>query len=110
MKEAAVKIHALGAKHVLIKGGAKLGTDKAIDILYDGKEFTVFETAKIDTTYTHGAGCTYAAAITAGLAQGLSVPEAVTQAKTFVTQAIQHGFPINSYVGPTYHAAHRLKG
>jgi pyridoxine kinase len=108
MKQAAIKIFALGPKYVLIKGGAKLRTANAIDILYDGKEFTVYETPKIDTEYTHGAGCTYAAAITAGLAQGLTVPEAVTKAKEFVTQAIQHGFPINSYVGPTYHAAHRL--
>ena len=108
MKAAAAKIHALGAKHVLIKGGAKLGTEQAIDVLYDGQTFQVFETPKINTTYTHGAGCTYAAAITAGLAQGLTVPEAVARAKQFVTQAIAHGFPINSYVGPTYHAAHRL--
>ena len=68
----------------------------------------MFESQKINTEYTHGAGCTYAAAITAGLAQGLGVPEAVAKAKNFVTLAIQHGFPINSYVGPTYHAAHRL--
>lgn len=108
MKEAAIKIFDLGPKHVLIKGGAKLGTDQAIDILYDGKDFTVFETPKINTEYTHGAGCTYAAAITAGLAQSLTVKEAVAKAKQFVTQAIQYGFPINSYVGPTYHAAHRL--
>ncbi len=108
MKEAAAKIHSLGSQYVLIKGGAKLGTDNAVDILYDGKDFTVFETPKINTEYTHGAGCTYAAAITSGLAQGLPVPAAVAQAKKFVTQAIAHGFPINEYVGPTYHAAHRL--
>ncbi|NMC31499.1 MAG: pyridoxine/pyridoxal/pyridoxamine kinase [Veillonellaceae bacterium] len=110
MKEAAVKIHALGPRYVLIKGGAKLGTDNAVDLLYDGRNFNLYETPKIDTAYTHGAGCTYAAAVTAGLAQGLAVPAAVAQAKTFVTQAIQHGFPINAYVGPTYHAAHRLAG
>lgn len=108
MKEAAVKIHALGPKYVMIKGGAKLGTDNAIDLLYDGSEFSVFETPKIHTEYTHGAGCTYAAAITAGMAGGLNVPDAVAKAKRFVTQAIGHGFPINQYVGPTYHAAHRL--
>jgi pyridoxine kinase len=108
MKQAAIKIFALGPKYVLIKGGAKLGTDNAIDLLYDGKDFTLFESPKINTEYTHGAGCTYAAAITAGLAQGLTVPDAVAKAKNFVTLAIQHGFPINSYVGPTYHAAHRL--
>ncbi|MDU4962364.1 MAG: pyridoxine/pyridoxal/pyridoxamine kinase [Sporomusaceae bacterium] len=108
MKAAAAAIHTLGPKHVLIKGGAKLGTEAAIDVLYDGSEFTVFEAPKIDTPYTHGAGCTYAAAITAGLAQGLPVPAAVKQAKDFVTLAIAHSFRLNDYIGPTYHAAHRL--
>lgn len=108
MQEAAVKIHALGAKNVFIKGGAKLGTENAIDILYDGREFVTLESPKFDTSYTHGAGCTSSAAITAGLAKGLPVREAVEQAKTFITAAIRHGFPLNSYVGPTYHAAHRL--
>lgn len=108
MKEAALKIHALGAKNVFIKGGAKLGTESAIDILYDGREFVTLESPKFDTSYTHGAGCTSSAAITAGLAKGLPVREAVEQAKTFITAAIRHGFPLNSYVGPTYHAAHRL--
>lgn len=109
MKAAAEKIFALGPKNVLIKGGSKLGTATAVDVLYDGNEFEVLESAKIDTPYTHGAGCTYAAAITAGLAQGLPVRAAVKQAKAFITAAISHSFPLNSYVGPTYHAAHRLK-
>ncbi|EGO64503.1 pyridoxine/pyridoxal/pyridoxamine kinase [Acetonema longum] len=109
MKAAAAKIYELGPRYVLVKGGAKLGIAAAIDVLYDGSRFEIFEASKISTTYTHGAGCTYAAAITAGLAQGLSVPLAVKQAKEFVTLAIQHSFPLNSYVGPTYHAAHRLK-
>lgn len=108
MREAAVKIHALGAKNVFIKGGAKLGTASAIDILYDGREFMTLESPKFATTYTHGAGCTSSAAITAGLAQGLPVRAAAEQAKKFITAAIRHGFPLNSYVGPTCHAAHRL--
>lgn len=108
MREAAVNIHALGSKYVLIKGGTKLGADRAIDLLYDGKEFVTFEAPLVSTQYTHGAGCTYAAAITAGLAEGLAVTEAVARAKDFVTQAIQGGFPLNSYVGPTFHAAHRI--
>lgn len=108
MKNAAVKIHELGAKNVFIKGGAKLGTATAIDLLYDGKDFITLESPKIDTTYTHGAGCTSSAAITAGLAKGLSVQQAVEQAKAFITSAIKHSFPLNSYVGPTCHAAHRL--
>ncbi len=108
MKAAAAAIYKLGPKNVLIKGGAKLDTSDAVDLLYDGNEFTVLHSPKINTTYTHGAGCTYAAAITAGLAQGLPVHEAVKQAKDFITAAIQAAFPLNKYVGPTYHAAHRL--
>nr|WP_092074625.1 pyridoxine/pyridoxal/pyridoxamine kinase [Dendrosporobacter quercicolus]NSL47584.1 pyridoxine/pyridoxal/pyridoxamine kinase [Dendrosporobacter quercicolus DSM 1736]SDN05947.1 pyridoxine kinase [Dendrosporobacter quercicolus] len=109
MKAAAIAIHQLGPKNVLIKGGAKLGTPTAIDLLFDGEEFEILESPKIDTKYTHGAGCTYAAAITAGLAKGLTVREAVRQAKTFVTTALAHSFPLNKHVGPLCHAARRLK-
>lgn len=108
MKEAAKRIHSLGSRYVLIKGGAKLGLANAVDILYDGKEFTVLESPKLDTVFTHGAGCTYAAAVTAGLAKGDSVPAAVHKAKQFVTRAIQHGFSLNQYVGPVNHFAGRL--
>ena len=110
MKQAAEKIHALGAKYVLIKGGSKLGTDKAIDLLYDGETFDILESEKIETTYTHGAGCTYAAAITAELAKGKPVKEAVQVAKEFITAAILHSFKLNEYVGPTHHGAYRRFG
>ncbi|MCM3006632.1 pyridoxine/pyridoxal/pyridoxamine kinase [Priestia koreensis] len=109
MKEAAKKIHALGAKYVLIKGGNKLAHEKAIDLLYDGKEFEILESERIETTYTHGAGCTYSAAITAELAKGKSVREAIHVAKEFITEAIRHSFPLNQYVGPTNHGAYRNK-
>ena len=72
MKEAAAKIHELGAKYVMIKGGSKLQTEKAVDLLFDGKEFKLYESEKIDTPYIHGAGCTFAAAITAQFAKGNS--------------------------------------
>lgn len=107
MKTAAEKIYALGAKYVLIKGGAKLQHEKAIDLLYDGDSFMIFESERIETTYTHGAGCSFSAAITAELAKGKSVQEAITVAKAFITEAIRHGFPLNQYVGPTNHAAYR---
>ncbi|MED2762406.1 pyridoxine/pyridoxal/pyridoxamine kinase [Bacillus thuringiensis] len=107
MKEAAKKIHALGAKYVLIKGGSKLGTETAIDVLYDGETFDLLESEKIDTTNTHGAGCTYSAAITAELAKGKPVKEAVKTAKEFITAAIRYSFNINEYVGPTHHGAYR---
>ncbi|QCJ44937.1 pyridoxine/pyridoxal/pyridoxamine kinase [Bacillus sp. S3] len=108
MKEAAVKIFDQGAKFVLIKGGGKLHSeDKAIDLLYDGKEFRIYESEKLETTYTHGAGCTYSSAITAELAKGKSVYEAVDVAKGFITAAIQQGFRLNEFVGPTWHGAYR---
>jgi pyridoxine kinase len=110
MKEAAEKIHALGAKNVLIKGGSKLAHEKAVDLLFDGKEFRLFESERINTTYTHGAGCTNSSAITAELAKGKSVIEAVQTAKDFITAAITHGFKLNEYVGPTMHCASRLYG
>ncbi|SHE36667.1 pyridoxine kinase [Seinonella peptonophila] len=109
MKQAASIIKELGAKYVLIKGGSKLQHEQAIDLLYDGETFTVLESERINTTYVHGAGCTYAAAITAELSKGQAVPEAVQYAKRFVTEAIRHGFKLNQYIGPTLHMAHRLK-
>jgi pyridoxine kinase len=110
MKEAAVKIHALGTKYVLIKGGAKLGTEKAVDLLFDGETFELLESEKIETTYIHGAGCSYAACITAELAKGNSVRDAVYTAKKFVTEAIRNGFPLNEHVGPLRHSALRKFG
>lgn len=108
MKTAAVKIHDLGAKNVVIKGGSKLASEeKSIDLLYDGKDFTVFEAEKINTTYIHGAGCTFSSAITAELAKGSSVREAVEVAKEFTNAAISQGFRLNEFVGPTWHGAYR---
>ncbi|WP_433745546.1 pyridoxine/pyridoxal/pyridoxamine kinase [Falsibacillus pallidus] len=106
MKEAARKIHELGAKNVVIKGGKQLQHDNAVDLFYDGSEFTLLEAEKVDTSYNHGAGCTFAAAITANLANGLTVEAAVRDAKKFVTAAIQHGFKLNEYVGPVMHGAY----
>ncbi|MGE8204931.1 pyridoxine/pyridoxal/pyridoxamine kinase [Heyndrickxia sp. NPDC080065] len=106
MKEAAVKIHDLGAKNVVIKGGKQLVHEKAVDLFYDGKDFTLLEGEKFETTYNHGAGCTFAAAITAELAKGSSVKEAVSTAKKFVSAAIEHGFKLNQYVGPVMHGAY----
>lgn len=110
MKEAAAKIHELGAKYVLIKGGSKLNHEKAIDLLFDGQEFKIYESDRIETTFTHGAGCTYASAVTAELAKGKTVYEAVETAKEFITAAISHGFKLNQYVGPTMHGAYRQFG
>lgn len=105
MKQAAEKILELGTENVVIKGGVGIEDEQAVDLFYDGKEFALFKSDKLDTTYNHGAGCTFAAAITANLAKGTSVKEAVENAKQFVTAAIKHGWKLNQYVGPVRHGA-----
>lgn len=108
LKQAAIDLHQLGARYVLVKGGRLKGP--AVDVLYDGETITTFEAPRIDTVNTSGAGCTYSAAIAASLAKGMSVTEAVKRAKSFVTTAIEHGFTYTEMVGPTYHAAERKNG
>ena len=105
MKIAAAKTHALGAKNVVIKGGKALATENAVDLFYNGTEFKLLETEKVASTYNHGAGCTFAASICANLANGLSVEEAVIEAKQFVAAGIKHGWALNEYVGPVMHGA-----
>lgn len=108
MKKAAAILHEQGAKNVFIKGGAKLGGETALDVFFDGKNFEVLASPLLATTYTHGAGCTTAAAVTASLAKGDAPLTAVRKAKEFVTRAIANGFALNQYVGATLHAAHRF--
>ncbi|EAG2871415.1 pyridoxal kinase, partial [Listeria monocytogenes] len=106
MKQAAEKIHQLGAKYVVIKGGHRLPGAKAIDLVYDGESFLLLESEKIATDFNHGAGCTFSAAIAAGLAKGKPVVESVRLAKAFVTAAIKEGVVINPYVGHVWHGAY----
>ena len=102
MKRAAERIHALGPKFVLMKGG-HLETDAAVDYLFDGTEFIEFRAPRIDTPNTHGTGCTFSAAITAFLALGLEPPEAVRLAKDYLTTAIEQSFPLGHGHGPLNH-------
>jgi hydroxymethylpyrimidine/phosphomethylpyrimidine kinase len=76
---------------ILLKGGHLAG-DRAVDLLFADGKVTEFSAAKIFGVATHGTGCTYSAAITAGLAKGLSLEEAITQAKKFVTDSIARHF------------------
>jgi hydroxymethylpyrimidine/phosphomethylpyrimidine kinase len=99
MREAARRIAGLGAGAVLVKGG-HLADDDALDILWDGGEFTEFRIARVESRHTHGTGCVYSAAITAGLARGLSVAEAVGKAKGFVHAAILSAPGIGGGSGP----------
>ncbi|WP_024831308.1 bifunctional hydroxymethylpyrimidine kinase/phosphomethylpyrimidine kinase [Ruminiclostridium josui] len=101
MKKAALRIYEMGADSVLLKGGHLDGD--ALDILFDGKEFYIYSTKRIQTKNTHGTGCTLSSAIASNLALGLSFPAAVEKAKAFVTMAIEHSLEIGKGHGPTNH-------
>jgi len=99
MKEAALAIHEMGARNVLVKGGHLKG--RPVDLLYDGDSFREFVAERIQTRNTHGTGCTFSSAITTLIAQGLAVPEAVGKAKEFLTDAIRYGIDLGRGHGPT---------
>jgi hydroxymethylpyrimidine/phosphomethylpyrimidine kinase len=101
MEEAARRIHKLGPRHVLVKGGHLKGD--AVDLLYNGREFTAFQGPRIESDNTHGSGCTFSAAIAASLAQGRPLAEAVRDAKAYVTRAIREGFALGRGVGALRH-------
>jgi hydroxymethylpyrimidine/phosphomethylpyrimidine kinase len=103
MKEAAVRIAALGANAVLIKGGHLEGD--ATDILYWRGETAEYRSPRIRTTHTHGTGCTYSACITAELAKGRDLPRAVDIAKRYITRAIQTSPGLGKGSGPVNHHA-----
>jgi hydroxymethylpyrimidine/phosphomethylpyrimidine kinase len=107
MRKAARRIHRLGAKHVVIKGGHLKG--RAVDLLYDGKRFEEMVAPRMKTNNTHGTGCTFASAIATLLARGEPVDEAVRKAKTFITLAIQSGLPLGKGHGPTNPSAYVLR-
>ncbi len=101
MEEAARRIGKLGARHVLVKGGHLKGD--AVDILWNGREMTAFQVPRIESSNTHGTGCTLSAAIAAGLAKGRPLGEAVREAKAYVTKAIREGFALGRGVGQLRH-------
>ena len=104
MLRAAEKLIEMGAANALVKGGHLEGD--AIDVLVtqDGTPHE-FRAPRIATRHTHGTGCTYSAAITAGLAKGLALTEAVRAAKAFVTAAIRTNPGLGSGSGPLNHFA-----
>lgn len=101
MEEAAIKIHALGAKNVVVKGGHLSGD--AVDVMYDGSSFSYIKGIRIDTKNTHGTGCTFSSAIAASIAKGYGVLEAVKTAKQYINGAIEHSIELGHGVGPTNH-------
>jgi hydroxymethylpyrimidine/phosphomethylpyrimidine kinase len=108
-REAAKLLYDLGVKNVVIKGGHDENQNESIDLLYDGNEFTTFTSKRVQTKNTHGTGCTFSAAVTAELAKGLPVNEAVSKAKNFIQAAIEDQLQIGQGHGPTNHWAYRKR-
>ena len=104
MQAAARKIAGMGAKHVLVKGGHRVGSDAA-DLLFTGGNFIRLQTTRIDTKHTHGTGCTLSSAIACRLALGDSVEKAVRVAKDYITEAIRDAYPVGGGNGPVGHLA-----
>jgi len=104
IKKACKIIYELGAKNVLIKGGHfENNTNEVADILFDGKDFSTYASKRVDTKNTHGTGCTLSSAISANLAKGSDVYNAVSQAKDYITNAIIHSLSIGKGNGPLNH-------
>lgn len=104
MREAAGRLHALGARNVVITGGH---LEKAIDLLsfatHRGTEQEVFKAERLRSNATHGTGCAFATAMACHLAQGRVLPEAVLLAKVYVSAAIANAHPLGHGVGPLHH-------
>jgi len=101
-REAALRLHALGPKAVLVKGGHLPGED-VVDVLYDGHHVHELRSARIPGTHTHGTGCTLASAIAAGLARGAGLEAAVIDARAYVAGAIAHAPRLGRGHGPLDH-------
>jgi hydroxymethylpyrimidine/phosphomethylpyrimidine kinase len=98
----------MGAKSVVIKGGHADG-EQVIDLFYDGTTLEEMVSPRIETSHTHGTGCTFSAAITAQLAKGMDIREAVKTAKAFIRAAIENPLGIGNGHGPTNHWAYNKR-
>ena len=108
MKQAAAKICENGCRYVIIKAGDRLPGEEALEIIYDGKAFTEKRHPKIAGAYNHGAGCTFSAAVTAGLAKGQEIEKALETAETFIESALRQSFRLNRWSGALKHCAWRV--
>ena len=103
MKRAAGRLLEMGARAVLVKGGHATGG--ATDLLVTAGDCLELPAVRIDTRHTHGTGCTYSAAIAAGLARGTPLNEAVARAKNFISKAIETNPGLGHGAGPVNHHA-----
>ena len=102
MERAGRTLLGLGARAVLIKGGHLRG-DPVDLYIAAGQDVVTLPAFRIDTPHTHGTGCTYSAAVTAGLARGLDMLQAIREAKLFVNQAIRTNPGLGHGSGPLNH-------
>ncbi len=91
MKEAARRIHDRFGCAALVKGGHLDNSKEAIDVFFDGNHAVVLKARRVRGIRTHGTGCTYSAAITAHLAHGKELLEAIRLAKKYVTRSLIGG-------------------
>jgi hydroxymethylpyrimidine/phosphomethylpyrimidine kinase len=102
LEDCARQLTQLGCRAVLIKGGGLPGL-QGRDLLCRNGQLEWLVSPAIDTHHTHGSGCTLAAAITAGLAQGLELRQSIVAAKAYVTGALRRGLAIGAGAGPLCH-------
>jgi hydroxymethylpyrimidine/phosphomethylpyrimidine kinase len=102
VRRAASAIREMGPTSVVIKGGHRQGATVVDVLLHDGR-FYEYSGPRVDTTNTHGTGCTFASAIAVNLALGRNVPDGVRLAREYVQGAIQHAPPIGRGHGPLHH-------
>src|SRR5450432_670617 len=98
MRAAGKKLTAKYGARVLLKGGHLVG-ESATDLLFDRDAISEYSAPFVRGVATHGTGCTYSAAITAGLARGLSMNDAIARAKDFVSRAIAESFSWSGSLG-----------
>jgi len=103
MKKAAKRLHKMGPRFVMVKGGHL--TEAPVDILYDGIQHYEFSTHRVGTVHTHGTGCTLAAAVATLLAKGSPLVSSIDQAKRYLYKALRFSLGIGKGIGPINHFA-----
>lgn len=101
MVRSAEAILKLGAGAVLVKGGHR--SDTADDLYMDGSSQHWFRAERVDTDHTHGTGCSLSAGIAAGLARGLPMLDAISNAKAFVRRGLEAGYLVGEGRSPINH-------
>jgi hydroxymethylpyrimidine kinase/phosphomethylpyrimidine kinase len=101
MKDAARKMVQAGARRVVVTGGQMGG--RAIDVFYDGSSFSLYDSTRVQSSNTHGLGCTFSTAVACLLARGTPHAEAVDAAKRYIARAMNHPYRIGKGDGPLRH-------